>query len=113
MGLNAIGAYGFLAKAHIGHVVEGDIAFVGRAADTDARLSVQAGIVADFDRRLGQIDGAIEKATSKGRTAAAMALADQQRKVRGQLVAQRTSEAKALAALQGAPAPAAGCLRAA
>jgi len=42
-----------------------------------------------------------------------MALADQQRKVRGELVAQRTSEAKALAALQGAPAPAAGCLRAA
>jgi hypothetical protein len=29
-----------------------------------------------------------------------MALADQQRKVRGELVAQRTSEAKALAALQ-------------
>jgi len=52
MGLNAIGAYGFLAKAHWSRG-RGDIAFVGRAADTDARLSVQAGIVADFDRRLG------------------------------------------------------------
>jgi hypothetical protein len=26
MGLNAVGAYGFLAKAHIGHQVEGDVA---------------------------------------------------------------------------------------
>jgi hypothetical protein len=100
MGLNAIGAYGFLAKAHIGHQVEGDIAVAGQAADINARLALQAGIVADFDRRLGQIDGAIEKATSKGRTAAAMALADQQRKPRADLVAQRTSEAKALAGLQ-------------
>jgi hypothetical protein len=100
MGLNAIGAYGFLAKAHIGHAVEGDVTSAGQTADIDARLSVQAGIVADFDRRLGQIDGAIEKATSKGRTAAAMALADQQRKVRGELVAQRTGEAKGLAVLQ-------------
>src|SRR5262249_23701962 len=33
MGLNAIGAYGFLAKAHIGHAVAGDVAVAGRAAD--------------------------------------------------------------------------------
>jgi len=39
MGLNAIGAYGFLAKAHIGHAVAGDVAVTGRAADIDARIS--------------------------------------------------------------------------
>jgi hypothetical protein len=47
-----------------------------------------------------QIDGAVEKATSKGRTGSAMGLADQERKTRAELVAQRTSEAKTLAELQ-------------
>jgi hypothetical protein len=56
--------------------------------------------VADLDRRIAQIDGAVEKATSKGRTGSAMALADQQRKTGGELVAQRTNEAKTLAGLQ-------------
>ncbi len=52
-----------------------------------------AGVVADLDRRLAQIDGAVEKATAKGRTSSAMALADQQRKTRTELVAQRTTAA--------------------
>ena len=95
-----MGAYGFLAKAHIGHAVAGDIAVAGRAAGTDARLNVQAGVIADLDRRIAQIDGAVEKATSKGRTGSAMALADQQRKTRSELVGQRTTEAKTLAGLQ-------------
>jgi hypothetical protein len=85
---------------HIGHQVEGDVAVAGRAADIDARLNVQAGLVADLDRRIGQIDSAVEKASSKGRTGSAMQLADQQRKVRADLVAQRTSEARTLATLQ-------------
>jgi hypothetical protein len=100
MGMNAIGAYGFLARAHIGHQVDSDVLAAGRSADVDARLSVQAGVVADIDRRIAQIDGVVEKATSKGHTGSAMALADQQRKTRAELVAQRTSEAKALAGLQ-------------
>src|SRR5215470_8445261 len=100
MALNAVGAYGFLAKAHISHALAGDVAVVGRNADIEARLSVQAVVLADIDRRIAQIDSAVEKATSKGRTASAMALADQQRKTRAELVAQRTSEAKTLAGLQ-------------
>src|SRR6266436_10016406 len=55
MGLNAIGAYGFLAKAHIGHQVDGDVAVAGRVADVDARLVVQASLVSDLDRRIAQI----------------------------------------------------------
>jgi hypothetical protein len=100
MALNAVGAYGFLAQAHIGHAVAGEVATLTKGADVDARLNVQVGIVADLDRRIAQIDGAVEKATSKGRTGAAMALADQQRKTRTELVAQRTSEARTLAGLQ-------------
>jgi hypothetical protein len=100
MALNAVGAYGFLAQAHIGHVVAGEVATLGRAADVEARLNVQAGILADLDHRIAQIDGAVEKATSKGRTSSAMALADNQGRARAGLVAQRTTEAKAVAALQ-------------
>jgi len=100
MGLNSIGAYGFLAKAYIGHALDGDLAVAGKAADVDARINVQAGVVADLDRRLAQIDGAVEKATSKGRAAAAMALAEGQQKARAELVAQRTAEAKTLAGLK-------------
>jgi hypothetical protein len=100
MGLNAIGAYGFLAKAHIGHQVEGETAAAGRAADVDARIAVQVKVVSDFDRRIAQIDGIVEKATAKGRTGSAMALADQQRKTRGELAAQRVDAAKTLASLQ-------------
>jgi hypothetical protein len=100
MALNAVGAYGFLAKAHIASALAGDLAVAGRSADTDARLSMQAGVLADLDRRIGQIDGAIEKATAMGKTSSAMALADSQRKTRTELVAQRTSEARTLASLQ-------------
>jgi hypothetical protein len=100
MGLNAIGAYGFLAKAHIGHALDGNLAVAGRAADVDARLSVQTSLVADLDRQLAQIDAAVEKATAKGRTNAAMRLAEDQRKTRADLAGKRITEAKTLANLQ-------------
>ncbi len=108
MALNAIGAYGFLAKAHIGHAVGGEVASLARGADVDARLNVQAGIVADIDRRIAQIDSAVEKATSKGRAASAMALADQQRRARTELATERVREAKALATLEVEKAKVAG-----
>ncbi len=49
-------------------------------AGIDARMGVQVAVVDDVERRITQIDRAIEKATAKSRTASAMALADQQRK---------------------------------
>jgi hypothetical protein len=101
MALNAVGAFGYLSAAHIGHAVAGEVTALGRAADVEARLSVQTGVVADFDRRIAQIDSAVEKTTAKGRTASAMSLAEQQReKARGDLVAERTGAAKALAGIQ-------------
>jgi hypothetical protein len=100
MALNAIGCFGYLSRAHIAQAVAGDIAVTGRSADIEARLNMQAGVVADIDHRIAQIDKAVEMAISNGRTGSAMALADQQRKTRGELVAQHTSEARALASLQ-------------
>jgi hypothetical protein len=101
MGLNAVGTFGYLSRAHIASALAGDLAVAGRGADTEARLSIiQAGVVADLDRRIAQIDKAVDTATNKGRTGSAMALVDQQRKTRTELVAQRTNEAKALATIQ-------------
>jgi hypothetical protein len=76
MGLNAVGAHGFLAKAHIGHAVAGDVAVAGRAADVDGKITVQSGVVADRDRRIAQIDSAVDNAIAKGRRSSAMQLAE-------------------------------------
>jgi hypothetical protein len=111
MALNAIGAYGFLAKAHIGHAIDGDVAMAGVAAEIDANVSVHAGTVADLDRRIQQIDRAVDTATTKGRTKSAMELAGDQRKARAELVSQRTTEAKTIASLQVERAKADGARR--
>jgi hypothetical protein len=100
MTLNAIGAYGYLTRAHIEHALAGDLEVAGQAAEADAKITVQTTVVADLDRRIGQIDGAIETATQHGRSNTAMALADQQRKTRTDLAAARILEGKSLAALQ-------------
>src|SRR5258708_235142 len=98
--LNVVGAFGFLAKAHIGHQVEGDVPVAGRAADIEGRVSVQADLVADLDRRIGQMDGAVEKSTAKGRTNMAMQLAADQRRNRTELATQRDQANKVLAELK-------------
>ena len=72
----------------------------GRAAEIDARLSVHAGVVSDLDRRIAQIDKAVEAATQRGRTNNAMQLAADQKRTRGELAAERIREGKTLAALQ-------------
>jgi hypothetical protein len=100
MALNAVGCFGYLSKAHIASALAGDLAVTGRIADADARVSMQAGIVADLDRRIAQIDTAIDKATEKGRSASAMKLADEQRRNRTDLAAERVREGKVLAGLQ-------------
>src|SRR5258706_1761509 len=73
--INAIGAYGFLAKAHIDHALAGDLAVSGRAADIDAGISVQADKVADLSKQIADLDAArtIEApAAGNLRTAAAI-----------------------------------------
>jgi hypothetical protein len=54
-----------------------------------ARIDVQAHKVADLDRRLGQVDSAIEEATRHGRTKTALAAMEGQRKARGSLAEER------------------------
>jgi hypothetical protein len=100
MSLNAVGVFGFLTKAHLDHMVTVDLALADKAADTEARLAIQVQTVADLDRRIAQIDAAIEESTRLGRPVGAMTIADQKRRDRADIVAARQHEAGTLANLQ-------------
>jgi len=118
MGLNAVGCYGFLAKAHIGHQVEGETAVGARLADVEARLAVQAEKVADLTKQIADLDAArtietpsagnLRTATAINAQAAALAAAaklraadDERRQAKRTSLADKlTVEAKALADLK-------------
>jgi hypothetical protein len=61
---------------------------------------VAAHTVADLDRRLGQIDTAIEEAAKRGKTSTALSAMEGQRRSRAGLVDERRREAGTLVALQ-------------
>jgi hypothetical protein len=63
MSLNAVGVFGFLTRAHLDHMATVDLALADRAGDTEARLTIQIRTVVDLDRRIAQIDAAIEAST--------------------------------------------------
>ena len=100
MGLNAIGVFGFLTRAHLDHMISIDLALADRTADIEARLAMQGRTVADLDRRIAQIDTAIEESTRLGRPLGAMTIADQKRRERAEIAAERQREAQALGSLQ-------------
>jgi hypothetical protein len=100
MSLNAVGVFGFLTRAHLDHMATVDLALADRTADTEARLAIQIRTVADLDQRIAQIDAAIEASTRLGRPLAAMTIADQKRRDRADIVAERQREGRALASLQ-------------
>jgi hypothetical protein len=102
--LNAVGAYGFLAHAHLEHAAAGEVQIGAAGADVSARLKVQAAVLADLDKRIGQVDAAVDEAVKRGRVSGGMEIAEQQRRYRSDLVAQRRHEANALAELQVAAA---------
>jgi hypothetical protein len=74
MCLNAIGVFGFLTRAHLDHMASVDLALADRTADIEARLAMQGRTVADLDRRIAQIDAAIEESTRLGRPVGAMTI---------------------------------------
>jgi hypothetical protein len=98
--INATGVYAQLVAAHVGSRGETSSAIETRDAAIAARIEVQAHAVADLDRRLGQIDTAIEEAAKRGRTNTALAALEGQRKARAGLVDERNREAGTLAALK-------------
>jgi hypothetical protein len=100
MMLSSIGSYGFLAHAHLEHAVTAELPIDAHAADVAARTEVQRAALADVDRRIAQIDAAVNEATRRGRTMTAMSLAAEQTSRRKDLVAARISAADTLAGLR-------------
>jgi hypothetical protein len=98
--INAAGVYAQLVAAHVGERGAAQSAVETQEATLAARIEVAAHNVADLDRRLEQIDHAVEEATRRGRTNAALATIETQRKARAGLVEERKREAGTLAALQ-------------
>jgi hypothetical protein len=90
--INAVGVYARLVAAHVGDRGAATSAVETQEATLAARMDVATHNVADLDRRLAQIDTAIEEAAKRGKT--------RQRKARAGLVDERKREAGALAALQ-------------
>jgi hypothetical protein len=94
--INAAGVYAQLVAAHVGERGAAESALAVHRESLDSRIAVQQHNVADLDRRLGQIDSAIEEAAKRGRTNAALSAIEGQRKARAGLVDERRREADAL-----------------
>jgi hypothetical protein len=98
--INAAGVYAQLVAAHVGDRAAAAAILETQTANLDAKINVAAHTVADLDRRLGQIDSAIEEAAKRGKTNTALAAIQGQRQARAGLVDERKREAGTLAALQ-------------
>ena len=83
--INATGVYAQLVAAHVGERGAAQSAIETQDAALAARIEVAAHTVADLDRRLGQIDTAIEEAAKRGRTNAALPAMETQRRARAGL----------------------------
>jgi hypothetical protein len=98
--INAAGVYAQLVAAHVGERGAATSAIETQDAVLAAKLESQNHIVADLDRRLGQIHAIIEEAAKRGRTNTALSAIEGQRKARASLVDERNREAGTLAALK-------------
>ena len=89
-----------LVSAHVGERGAAASAIETQDAVLAARIEVAAHSIADLDRRLGQIDSAIEEAAKRGRTNAVLPAIEGQRKARVAVADQRQREGVALADLK-------------
>jgi hypothetical protein len=98
--INATGVFAQLVSAHVGERGAATSDLEWKDATIAARIEVAAHNVADLDRRLGQIDLAIEEAAKRGKTNTALTAVAGQRNAREALVTQRQREALTLADLK-------------
>ena len=99
--INAAGVDAQLVAAHVGERGAATSHLEAQTAHLEAKISVQAYNIADLDRRLGEIDSAIEDASKHGKTNGAFSAIESQRTARAGLVDERKREAaRALATLQ-------------
>jgi hypothetical protein len=98
--INGVGVFSQLVSAHVGERGAAVAAVETRDAALVAQLEVAASRVGDLDRRLGQIDTAIETAAKSGKTNTALSAIEGQRRARAALAGERKQAAGALAALK-------------
>jgi uncharacterized coiled-coil protein SlyX len=106
--INAAGVYGRLVEAHVGVAASARSSVAERIEALDARVAAQSAAVADLDRRVAQIDNAVDESTRQGRATRALSLATQQRGTRDGLDAQRQAATATLVGLQAQRAALAG-----
>jgi hypothetical protein len=98
--INAAGVYAQLVAAHVGERGAAVSSLETQDTAFAARIELATHNVADLDRRLGQIDSAIEVAAQRGKTNAALSAISDQRKARAALASERQREGVALADLK-------------
>ncbi len=98
--INATGVYAQLVAAHVGSRGEAAALFERQDAALAARIEVAAPTVADLDRQIAQIDGAVAAATQRGRTSTALSAMESQKKARAGLASERNEAAGTLSALK-------------
>src|SRR6266446_2676341 len=91
--INGVGVFSQLVAAHVGARGAATSALETQDAALAAKIEVAAHAVADLDRRLNQVDVAIEQAARRGRTDTALTAIEGQRKARMALAAERQREA--------------------
>jgi hypothetical protein len=98
--INAAGVYAQLVAAHVGKRGAAQSDIESKDAALAARIELASHTIADLDRRLNQVDTAIEEAAKRGKTSTALSAIEGQRKARAGLVDERKREAGTPAALQ-------------
>jgi hypothetical protein len=98
--INAAGVFGKLVEAHVGVAASARSSVAERIEALDARVTAQSATVADLDRRVAQIDNAVDESTRRGRATRAVAIAAQQRVTRDGLDIQRQAATATLVGLQ-------------
>jgi hypothetical protein len=98
--INACGVFGKLVEAHIGVAASARSTVAERIETLDARITAQSSTIADLERRVAQIDKAVDESTRYGRVTRAMTIATQQRVTRDGLDVQRQAATATLVGLQ-------------
>jgi hypothetical protein len=98
--INAAGVFGKLVEAHVAVAATARAGVSERMAVVDARFTSQSATVADLDKRISQIDTAVDESTRRGRMVGAMNLAERQRSTRDGLSAQREAGRATLIEMQ-------------
>jgi hypothetical protein len=98
--INGVGVFSQLVAAHVGERGAVAAAMEIQDAELASRIEVAQHVVVDLDTRVSQIDSAIAEATRRGRTNAALAAMEGQRRTRAGLVDERNREAVILAGLK-------------